>query len=166
MQTVTFPEKDARAAPAFKPRRRISSRLPPAHAGCSVIESARLWADRSRQKPAGQPTMKRHLLLALATASALAVGSLFAADSAKEQTLTGKAMCAKCELNEADKCTNALQVAGKDGKTTTYLLADNKVSKDFHGKVCKGTLDGVAVTGSVKEMDGKQVITASKIAAK
>jgi hypothetical protein len=110
--------------------------------------------------------MKRHVLLALATAGALTVGSVFAADSAKEQTLTGKAMCAKCELNQADKCTNALQVAGKDGKVTTYILAENKVSKDFHGKVCKGTLDGVSVTGSVAKVDGKQVITASKIAAK
>jgi hypothetical protein len=110
--------------------------------------------------------MKNRLLLALVTASALTISSLFAAESAKEQTLTGKAMCAKCELNQADKCTNALQVAGKDGKVTTYTLADNKVSKDFHGQVCQATLDGVSVTGTVAMVNGKPVITASKIAVK
>jgi hypothetical protein len=110
--------------------------------------------------------MKRHLLLALTVASALTVGRLFAAESAKEQTLTGKAMCAKCELKQADKCTNALQVTAKDGKVTTYTMTDNKVSKDFHGKICKGTLDDVSVTGSVAMVDGKSVITPSKIATK
>ena len=64
--------------------------------------------------------------IALIATSLFAIGTGFASD-AKEQTLTGKAMCAKCELSEADKCTNALQVADKDGKVTTYLLADNKV---------------------------------------
>jgi|688.fasta_scaffold92327_2 hypothetical protein len=103
--------------------------------------------------------------IALIATSLLAVGTGFAYD-AKEQTLTGKAMCAKCELSEADKCTNALQVADKDGKVTTYLLADNKVSKDFHSKVCMTVLDGVSVTGTVKSEGGKQVITASKIATK
>jgi hypothetical protein len=103
--------------------------------------------------------------IAIIVASSFLAALSFAADS-KEQTLTGKAMCAKCELKQAEKCTNALQVAGKDGKSTTYLLADNKVSKDFHGKVCKGTLDGVSVTGSVKSEGGKQIITASKIATK
>jgi len=81
-------------------------------------------------------------------------------------TITGKAMCAKCELKQAEKCTNAIQVAGKDGKSTTYLMADNKVAKDFHGKVCKGSLDGVIVTGTVKKDGDKHVITASKIATK
>lgn len=90
--------------------------------------------------------------------------ALYAAE--KEQTITGKAMCAKCELKQAEKCTNAIQVAGKDGKSTTYLMADNKVAKDFHGKVCKGTLEGVTVTGTVKKDGDKHVITASKIAVK
>lgn len=108
--------------------------------------------------------MKTYRILPLLLLASFVATPLSAAD--KEQNLTGKAMCAKCELKQAEKCTNALQVAGKDGKTTTYLLADNKVSKDFHGKVCKGTLDGVTVTGTVKQDGDKQIITASKIAAK
>ncbi len=109
--------------------------------------------------------MKKYRILPLLLASAAFSGAaLFAAET--EQTFTGKAMCAKCELKQAEKCTNALQVTGKDGKTTTYVMADNKVAKDFHGKVCKGTLEGVMVTGTVKKDGDKHVITASKIAAK
>lgn len=108
--------------------------------------------------------MKIKFALVFAFIASLGLTAAYAA--AKETTLTGKAMCAKCELKQADKCTNALQVAGKDGKVTTYILAENQVSKDFHGKVCKGTLDGVSVTGAVKTEGGKQTITASKIAAK
>ena len=107
--------------------------------------------------------MKKFISLVVISA-ALSV-SVFAAAEA-EQTLTGKGMCAKCELKQAEKCTNAIQVTGKDGKITTYVMADNKVAKDFHGKVCKGTLDGVTVTGTVQKDGDKHVITASKITAK
>jgi hypothetical protein len=107
--------------------------------------------------------MKKLISLVVISA-ALSVPAFSAAEA--EQTLTGKAMCAKCELKQAEKCTNALQVTGKDGKITTYVMAENKVAKDFHGKVCKGTLDGVTVTGTVKKDGDKHVITASKIAAK
>jgi len=107
--------------------------------------------------------MKKQLTLALAMACIFGVASLFAAD--KEQTVTGKGMCAKCALKETEKCQNAIQVAGKAGKVTTYYLTENQVSKDFHGQVCKKTVEGVTVTGSVKTENGKKVLTASKIAA-
>lgn len=68
-------------------------------------------------------------------------------------------------MKQSDTCVPALQVAGKDGKNFTFLLADNRVSKDIQGKVCKGTVDGVSVTGFVKTEGGMQIITASKIAA-
>ena len=107
--------------------------------------------------------MKKFISLVVFSA-ALSV-PVFAATEA-EQTLTGKGMCAKCELKQAEKCTNALQVTSKDGKITTYVMADNKVAKDFHGKICKGTLDAVTVTGTVKKDGDKHVITAAKITAK
>jgi hypothetical protein len=75
-------------------------------------------------------------------------------------------MCAKCELKQADKCTNALVVTAKNGKSTTYILAENQVSKDFHGKVCKGTLDGVKFTGTAKKEGDKSILTAAKIETK
>lgn len=82
--------------------------------------------------------------------------------AAKEQTLTGTMTCAKCALKEASKCQNALIVTKGDTKTT-YLLAANKVSKDFHENVCQGEMANVKVTGTVAEKDGKKEITASKI---
>jgi hypothetical protein len=66
----------------------------------------------------------------------------------------------QARANQTDSCQTALQVTGVNGKTTTYLLAGNKVAKDFHGKICKTTL-----TGRVKTEDGKQMITASTIEA-
>lgn len=105
--------------------------------------------------------MKKQLSLALAAAVSLTVASVFAAE--KEQTITGKGMCAKCELGQTPKCQNAIQVAGKDGKTVTYLLEDNAVSKAFHGKVCKGPVEKVTATGTAKTEGGKQLFTATKI---
>jgi len=116
-------------------------------------------------RPVCHPLSPMKKLISLVVISAALYVPAFAAAEA-EQTITGKAMCAKCELKQAEKCTNAIQVAGKDGKSTTYLMADNKVAKDFHGKVCKGTLEGVTVTGTVKKDGDKHIITASKIAAK
>lgn len=92
------------------------------------------------------------LITALAT-TALAAG--------KEVTVTGDGTCAKCGLHQSDKCQTVVQ-AQEDGKTVTYYLADNKVSKEFHENVCKEP-HKVTVTGTLKEKDGKKTITASKI---
>jgi hypothetical protein len=91
----------------------------------------------------------------------LTSASVFAADDA--QTITGDCKCAKCALHETDKCQNAIQTT-KDGKTVTYYLVDNDVSKGFHENVCKGT-EKVTATGTVKEKDGKMMLTVSKIEA-
>jgi uncharacterized protein YggE len=90
---------------------------------------------------------------------ALAIPAL-AAEKGKV-TITGEGKCAKCALHETDKCQNAVQVKEGD-KTVTYYLAANKVSKDFHENLCKES-QKVTVTGTVKEKDGKKILTASKI---
>jgi hypothetical protein len=92
------------------------------------------------------------LLLALATPAI--------ADD-KEVTISGEGKCAKCILKEAEKCQNAIQTK-EDGKTVTYYLADNDVSKNFHEDLCKETKK-VTATGTVKEVDGKKQFTVSKI---
>ena len=79
----------------------------------------------------------------------------------KDKTITGEGKCAKCALKEGDKCQNVIQ-AKEDGKTVTYYLAKNDVSNDFHSNICKETKK-VTATGSVKEVDGKKELTASKI---
>jgi len=96
------------------------------------------------------------LLLALATPT-------FAADKAKERTITGEAKCAKCMLKETDKCQTVIQVEGKKGKTVNYYLTENDVSKAFHQNVCNDAKKATA-TGTVKKVDGKNEFTVSKIA--
>jgi len=88
------------------------------------------------------------------------------ADPNAERTIRGLGTCAKCDLGEGDKCQNVIQVTrkdkeGKETKTTIYL-ADNQVSKDFHGTICKAAKPVVAV-GKVAREGGKQILTATKI---
>src|SRR2546425_8079698 len=94
------------------------------------------------------------LLLALASPT-------FAAEEGKEVTIKGDAKCAKCALKEADKCQTVIQ-AKEDGKTVTYYLTKNEVSNDFHDNICKAPKK-VTATGTVKEVDGKKELTATKI---
>jgi len=82
---------------------------------------------------------------------------------AAEKTITGEGKCAKCALKETDKCQNAIQVE-KGGKTITYYLVDNDVSKDFHKNLCKESKK-ITATGNVKKNKetGKLEMTATKI---
>ncbi len=83
----------------------------------------------------------------------------FAAE--KERTITGEGKCAKCALHETEKCQTVIQVE-KNGKKTSYYLAQNDVSKAFHENVCKESKK-VTATGTVKNEDGKKVMTVTKI---
>jgi Family of unknown function (DUF6370) len=98
------------------------------------------------------------MLLAFATPS-------YAASKGKKRTLTGLCVCTKCFLHETDHCSNAIQVKTKKGKTLTYYLAQNEVSKDFHDNVCKAPKK-VTATGYVKKVKGKLEFTALKIKLK
>ena len=102
-------------------------------------------------------------LALLAVATIALVGVVRADDAAKETTLTGTMLCAKCSLKEATVCTDVLQV--KDGdKTVNYYITQDGKSKTS-GHVCAGSKDGVSVTGVVSDKDGKKMIAASKIEA-
>jgi hypothetical protein len=81
---------------------------------------------------------------------------------AKEVTLKGTLLCAKCKLHETDKCQTALRVKEGDTKTV-YYLTENDVSKPEHGKICSKPMHDVTVTGTVEEKDGKKWLTATKI---
>lgn len=106
--------------------------------------------------------MKKSLALvagvAMLTLAAVTVRTLAAGDSV---TITGEGKCAKCALKETKECQNVIQTE-KDGKTVNYYLVANDVSKEFHGKLCKESKK-VTATGTVKEVDGKLQLTASKI---
>ena len=84
-----------------------------------------------------------------------------AADEGRKVTITGTGKCAKCALHETDSCQNVI-VTEKNGKTVTYYLTKNDISKDFHSNLCKEPKK-VKATGTVKEVDGKKELTATKI---
>jgi hypothetical protein len=86
----------------------------------------------------------------------------WAAD-ASPVTLTGQLVCGKCTLHLTSECQNVLQV-DQNGQTVNYFLAQNKVSKSFHSKVCKTAGIKATVTGTVQQQqDGKEILTATKI---
>jgi hypothetical protein len=90
------------------------------------------------------------------------INPTLAADAdGKKMTITGTGKCAKCALHETEQCQNVIQTE-KGGKTVTYYLAKNDVAKDFHSNICKEAKK-VKATGTVKEVDGKQEFTATKI---
>jgi len=109
---------------------------------------------------------KSMLFLALAAGCLLAASTsrLLAVDTADkdEVTITGSMVCGKCTLHETKECENVVQVE-KDGKTVNYYLKQNDVSKKAHDPICGGTAEKVTVTGTVKEKDGKEMMTPTKI---
>ena len=102
--------------------------------------------------------MKKLALLSIIALSALGL-AVHAADATK---IEGEGTCAKCDLKTATACQNAIIVTGADGKKETILCDANTVSKDFHGKVCKGAAK-VTAEGVITEKDGKKTIALTKI---
>ena len=108
----------------------------------------------------------RKLLFNSALAAVIALSyslpAFAASDDKAEVEIKGQAKCAKCMLKEGDECQTVIESKGKDGKTTKYYLADNKVAKDFHESVCTEAKN-VKATGTVKEVGGKKELTLAKI---
>ncbi len=111
------------------------------------------------------PMKKLKLTIALLAGIAFAGATLTAlAEDAKETTVTGNMVCGKCKLNETASCQNVIQVE-KDGKTINYYLTKNDVSDAMHDEVCKNDGKKMTATGTVKELKGKEMLTATKLAA-
>jgi hypothetical protein len=106
--------------------------------------------------------MKTYRMFSLLVGALLLAGVTRAADETR--TITGEAMCAKCELNLQDKCQTVIQAKEGD-KVISYYLADNGVAKAFHSKVCHSPAQVIA-TGTVATVGGKQTLTVSTIEIK
>jgi Family of unknown function (DUF6370) len=106
---------------------------------------------------------KSTMFLTLAAGIFLAVSTsrLLAADT-NLVTVTGSMVCGKCTLHETKACQNVVQVE-QDGKTVNYYLKQNDVSKAAHDPICGGSSEKVTVTGTVKEKNGKEMMTPTKI---
>jgi hypothetical protein len=105
--------------------------------------------------------MKNAKLLFVAVTSLLLFATASPARADEETKISGEAKCAKCALKQADKCQTVIE-SEKDGKKVSYYLADNDVAKKFHKNVCQEAKKVTAV-GTVKEVDGKQQLTVTKI---
>jgi hypothetical protein len=106
--------------------------------------------------------MKTLQLLGAAACALFLAGAARAADDVK--TITGEAMCAKCELHQQATCQTVIQVQ-EAGKTVSYYVAPNAVGKAFHSNVCEAPAP-VTATGTVTHDNGKLVLTASSIELK
>jgi hypothetical protein len=95
----------------------------------------------------------------LALLSTIALAALSASLLAED--IKGEAVCAKCELHQADKCQTAIRVT-KDGKTEVILADNNDVAKAFHKTICHGPAN-VTAAGTITEKDGKKTIALTKI---
>jgi len=104
----------------------------------------------------------KKIKLMLALLAGITIASATTALAADDVTITGNMVCGKCTLHETDKCQNVVQVT-EDGKTVNYYLKQNDVSKEKHGDICSGGTEKVTVTGTVKEKDGKKMMTPAKI---
>ena len=79
---------------------------------------------------------------------------------------SGTLVCGKCALKTTPKCINVLQVKEGD-KTVNYFLDDKGNGESYHEGVCGGDkVEGVTVTGTVTEKDGKKYIKPSKVETK
>jgi Family of unknown function (DUF6370) len=107
--------------------------------------------------------MKTFVSLAACFTAALVLASaLIADDKAKEVTLKGTLMCAKCTLNQTSECTTAIQVKEGD-KLVTYLLDDKGAGEEHHEPICGGAKKEGTVVGTVSEKEGKKYIKPSKV---
>ena len=103
----------------------------------------------------------KKLFAAIAGLAVLAVS--FTATSAlagdKEVTIKGSTKCSMCSLHENKECNTVIQTK-KDGKTVNYYVVDNESAKKLE-KLCHSNKK-VEVTGTVKEVDGKNKLTVTK----
>ena len=110
--------------------------------------------------------MIRSIIAAAAVAGLWAFGTVSTAEEKKEVKLTGTLVCGKCTLKATPKCSNVLQVKEGD-KVVNYFLDDKGNGEDYHEGVCgDGKLEGVSVTGTVSEQDGKKYIQPTKVELK
>lgn len=105
--------------------------------------------------------MKNTTMTLLAICGLLLTLRVNAAAVDNEKTIIGDGACAKCTLKETKECQHAI-TAEEGGKKVTYYLTQNSVAKEFGNQLC-GEKKKVKATGTVKTVDGKQILLPTKI---
>lgn len=80
---------------------------------------------------------------------------------AESVKITGTATCAKCTLKVSADCETVI-ITQTGGVKEILEVANNKVAKDFHEKICRGVAN-VEAEGEIIKQDGRKTITLTKI---
>ena len=108
----------------------------------------------------------------MSTALAMCVGLLLMTsanfaqdkkDEKKEVVLKGLVACNKCELGKSDKCETVIVVKDEKSKKDIVYFFDKASHGKFHDDICTAAKKGT-VTGTVKDVEKKKVISATKVA--
>ena len=83
------------------------------------------------------------------------------AQDKKDVVLKGLIACNKCELGKSAQCETVIVVKDAKNKETVYFF-DNASHAKFHDGICSNAQQGT-VTGTVKDMDKKKVISVKKL---
>lgn len=114
---------------------------------------------RAESKPSGDATRAPAAKVTpKSAAKANDTAAAKGADAAKEVTLEGEMMCARCNLHETKACQSVLKV-----KDVKYYFTDNAVARENVEKVCGGGSKHAIVTGVVSASDGKMHIAPSAV---
>lgn len=105
--------------------------------------------------------MKNTIMALLALGGLVLAMQVSQAVADPEKTITGDGACAKCILKEATECQLTITTEA-GGKKAVYYLAQNSVAKEFGNRLC-AEKKRITATGTVKTVDGKQVLTPAKI---
>lgn len=81
----------------------------------------------------------------------------------KEVVLKGLVACNKCELGKSTQCETVIVVTDEKSKKDIVYFFDKASHGKFHDDICSAAKKG-AVTGTVKDVEKKKVISVTKVA--
>jgi hypothetical protein len=105
-------------------------------------------------------------VLAMCVGLILMTGANFAQDkkeSKKEVVLKGLVACNKCELGKSTECETVIVVKDAKSKTDIVYFFDKASHGKYHDGICAAAKNGT-VTGTVKDVAKKKVVSVSKVA--
>jgi hypothetical protein len=104
--------------------------------------------------------------MAMCVGLLLMTGANFAQDkkdTKKEVSLKGLVACNKCELGKSKECETVLVVKDEKSKKDVVYFFDKASHGKFHDDICTSAKKGT-VTGVVKDVEKKKVISVTKVA--
>ncbi len=105
--------------------------------------------------------MRTLLAVFTLTFAAIVFTSAGTAQDKKETVLKGLVCCNKCERGKSTECETVIVVKDEKKKETVFFFDKNSHAK-YHDGICSNAQNGT-VTGAVKDVDKKKVISVTKV---